>query len=323
MEFKIGDVLIPNQFILAPMAGVCNEAFRLICKEQGAGLLMAEMVSDKAIVYNNKKTIKMTYVNELEHPISMQIFGSDVESMVLAAIFVDKNTDADIIDINMGCPVNKVAKKSGAGASLLRNPSLIYDIVSNVVKSVSKPVTVKIRIGWDHDSINAVEVAKLIENAGAKAITVHGRTRSDFYNCKANYDVIKQVVEAVNIPVIGNGDVIDIASAKRMFETGCKAIAIGRGSLGNPFIFRELVNYFDYNKETPKVTNEEIYNTIVKQHKLLLDLKGEKLANLEMRSHIAWYLKGRPNSAKIKDIIFKQDSFIEVEKIIKDYLLIN
>ncbi len=321
MKFNIGNIEIPNQFILAPMAGVCNEAFRLICKEQGAGLLMAEMVSDKAIAYNNPKTLKMTKVNPLEHPVSMQIFGASVDSMVKAAKYVDEFTDCDIIDINMGCPVNKVAKKSGAGSNLLRNPELVYAITKAVVDNVKKPVTVKIRTGWYENSINAVENAKLIEKAGAKAITVHGRTRSQFYSGKANYAIIKDVVEAVSIPVIGNGDVVDIESAKKMFLTGCKGIAIGRGSLGNPFIFRELNAYFNEGKIISKPTNKEIYDIIIKQHNLLLNLKGERLANLEMRSHIAWYIKGRPNSSHIKELVFKQDSFNDVKKIIEKYLL--
>ncbi len=321
MKFKIGNVEIPNRFVLAPMAGVCNEAFRLICKENGAGLLMAEMVSDKAIMYSNKKTLKMTEVNELEHPISMQIFGSSIDSMVEAAKYVDKYTNCDIIDINMGCPVNKVAKKSGAGANLLRDPDLVYAITKAVVDNVSKPVTVKIRTGWDEQNINAVTNAKLIEKAGAKAITVHGRTRSQFYSGKANYNIIKDVVEAVNIPVIGNGDVIDIKSAEEMFKTGCQAIAIGRGCLGNPFIFRELVSYFDEGIILDKPSQKEIYDTIIKQHDLLLKLKGERLANLEMRSHIAWYIKGMPNSSKMKNLIFQQDNFVDVDKIIREYLL--
>lgn len=321
MNFKIGDILIPNQFVLAPMAGICNEAFRLICKEQGAGLLMAEMVSDKAIAYKNQKTLKMTKVNEHEHPISMQIFGASVDSLVLAAKFVDTCTDADIIDINMGCPVNKVAKKSGAGASLLKDPELVYEITKAVVNSVSKPVTVKIRAGWDKSSINAVTNAKLIEKAGAKAITIHGRTRADFYSGKADYNIIKEVVEAVNIPVVGNGDVIDIHSAKEMFKTGCKAIAIGRGALGNPFIFRELNSYFNDGIILDKPDNKEIYDTIMHQYDLLLKLKGERLANLEMRSHIAWYIKGKPNSSKIKEEVFRQNDFNKVKEIIANYLL--
>lgn len=322
MEWKIKDITIPNRLVLAPMAGITNEAFRILCKEMGCGLLVAEMVSDKAIGFQNERTLKMTKVNSLEHPISMQIFGGDVESLVNAAKYIDQYSDADIIDINMGCPVNKVAKKSHAGASLLQDPELVYNIVKNVVDNVSKPVTVKMRIGWDFDSINAVENAKMIEKGGASAITIHGRTRSQFYTGKADLEWIKKVKEAVSIPVIGNGDIIDVESAKKMLEyTGVDAIAIGRGALGNPFIFRELFEYFNNGKIIDKPTNQEIFNTILKHYQLLLDLKGEKIAMLEMRSHVAWYIKGKPGSAKIKDLCNKQTDFQEVVKIIKEYLL--
>ncbi|MDE6584704.1 MAG: tRNA dihydrouridine synthase DusB, partial [Anaeroplasmataceae bacterium] len=309
MEWKIKDITIPNQFVLAPMAGITNEAFRILCKEMGCGLVVAEMVSDKAIGFQNERTLKMTKVNSLEHPISMQIFGGDVESLVAAAKYIDQYSDADIIDINMGCPVNKVAKKSHAGAALLTNPDLVYEIVSSVVQNVSKPVTVKIRIGWDMESINAVEIAQLIEKAGASAITVHGRTRSQFYSGKADLDWIKKVKESVSIPVIGNGDIVDVATAKHMLEyTGVDAIAIGRGSLGNPFIFRELSAYFQDGTILSKPTNEELFDMIKKHHKLLCELKGEHLALLEMRGHVSWYLKGKPGSAKIKDLCNKQTS---------------
>ena len=320
MEWKIRDITIKNQLVLAPMAGVTNEAFRIICKEYGAGLVVAEMVSDKAISFKNEKTIKMTKVNEIEHPISMQIFGGDVESLVNAAKYLDLNSDCDIIDINMGCPVNKVAKKAFAGASLLKDPDKIYEIVKAVVESVKKPVTVKIRIGWDENSINCVEVAKLIEKAGASAITVHGRTRSQFYSGKANWDYIKHVVESVNIPVVGNGDIVDYKTAKEMLDyTGCKAIAIARGALGNPFIFKEINEYLDNNVIVEKPSYDEILNTILRQYDLLLKLKGERLALLEMRSHIAWYLKGLPGSAKVKDLCNKQNDFNEVKNIIINY----
>ena len=324
MEWKIRDVVIPNRLVLAPMAGVTNEAFRIICKEMNAGLVMAEMVSDKAIGFKNEKTLKMTKVNEIEHPISMQIFGGDIESLVNGAIFIDQNSDADIIDINMGCPVNKVAKKSGAGASLLTDPNRVYEIVKAVVAAVKKPVTVKIRIGWDFEHINCIENAKMIERAGASAITVHGRTRSQFYSGKADWSYIKAVKEAVSIPVIGNGDIIDYKTAKEMLDyTGCDAIAIARGALGNPFIFREIYSYLNEGIILEKPSNQEIYDTIMHHYNLLLDLKGEHLAMLEMRSHVAWYIKGMPGSAKIKDLCNKQTDFNIVRNILCEYLLGN
>ena len=322
MSFKIREIEIKNKLVLAPMAGVTNEAFRIICKEMNAGLVMAEMVSDKAIGFKNAKTLKMTRVNPIEHPISMQIFGADKESLVSAAKFIDEYSDADIIDINMGCPVNKVAKKSGAGASLLQEPEKVYEIVKAVVEAVKKPVTVKIRIGWDFDHINCVENAKLIEKAGASAICVHGRNRSQFYSGNADLKYIKMVKEAVSIPVIGNGDITDIKSAQKMFdETGCDAIAIARGALGNPFIFRELNAYFENNIILPHADNQEIFDTIVHHYNLLLELKGEHLAMLEMRSHVSWYIKGRPGSAKIKDFCNKQTDFNIVIETLRKYLL--
>ena len=322
MSFKIREIEIKNKLVLAPMAGVTNEAFRIICKEMNAGLVMAEMLSDKAIGFKNAKTLKMTRVNPIEHPISMQIFGADKESLVSAAKFIDEYSDADIIDINMGCPVNKVAKKSGAGASLLQEPEKVYEIVKAVVEAVKKPVTVKIRIGWDFDHINCVENAKLIEKAGASAICVHGRTRSQFYSGNADLKYIKMVKEAVSIPVIGNGDITDIKSAQKMFdETGCDAIAIARGALGNPFIFRELNAYFENNIILPHADNQEIFDTIVHHYNLLLELKGEHLAMLEMRSHVSWYIKGRPGSAKIKDFCNKQTDFNIVIETLRKYLL--
>ena len=320
MEWKIRDITIKNQFVLAPMAGVTNEAFRIICKTMNPGLVMAEMVSDKAIGFKNERTIGMTKVNQVEHPISMQIFGGDKESLVNAAKYIDEYSDADIIDINMGCPVLKVIK-SGSGSALLKDPDKIYDVVKAVVEAVKKPVTVKIRIGWDMESINCVEVAKKIEAAGASAITVHGRTRSQFYSGNADWKYIKMVKEAVKIPVVGNGDVISIETAKKMLdETGCDAVAIARGALGNPFLFRELDAYFSNNEIINKPSNKEIFDTILWHHKLLLDLKGEHLALLEMRSHVAWYIKGMPGSAKIKDLCNRQINFNEVIKILKEYL---
>lgn len=321
MKWKIGNVEIENQLVLAPMAGITNEAFRSICKEMGAGLVVCEMISDKALSFHNAKTIKMTGVSQNEHPLSMQIFGADKETLVYAAKWIYENTDADIIDINMGCPVNKVAKRAGAGSSLLRDPNKVYEITKAVVEVTPLPVTVKIRIGWDENNINAVENAKMIEKAGACAIAVHGRTRAQMYSGHANLDVIKDVVEAVNIPVVGNGDIVDGPSALHMLEyTGCKAIMIGRGALGNPWIFKEINAYFA-GKEFKRPSKEEIYNMIVDQYERLLKLKGERLALLEMRSHVGWYLKGMQGSAQIKNKANQALSFEEVKKILKEYLL--
>lgn len=321
MKWKIGNVEIENQLVLAPMAGITNEAFRSICKEMGAGLVVCEMISDKALSFNNAKTIKMTGVSQNEHPLSMQIFGADKETLVYAAKWIYENTDADIIDINMGCPVNKVAKRAGAGSSLLRDPNKVYEITKAVVEATPLPVTVKIRIGWDENNINAVENAKMIEKAGACAIAVHGRTRAQMYSGHANLDVIKDVVEAVNIPVVGNGDIVDGPSALHMLEyTGCKAIMIGRGALGNPWIFKEINAYFA-GEEFKRPSKEEIYNMIVDQYERLLKLKGERLALLEMRSHVGWYLKGMQGSAQIKNKANQALNFEEVKKILKEYLL--
>lgn len=321
MKWKIGNVEIENQLVLAPMAGITNEAFRSICKEMGAGLVVCEMISDKALSFHNAKTIKMTGVSQNEHPLSMQIFGADKETLVYAAKWIYENTDADIIDINMGCPVNKVAKRAGAGSSLLRDPNKVYEITKAVVEATPLPVTVKIRIGWDENNINAVENAKMIEKAGACAIAVHGRTRAQMYSGHANLDVIKDVVEAVNIPVVGNGDIVDGPSALHMLEyTGCKAIMIGRGALGNPWIFKEINAYFA-GEEFKRPSKEEIYNMIVDQYERLLKLKGERLALLEMRSHVGWYLKGMQGSAQIKNKANQALSFEEIKKILKEYLL--
>lgn len=321
MKWKIGNVEIENQLVLAPMAGITNEAFRSICKEMGAGLVVCEMISDKALSFHNAKTIKMTGVSQNEHPLSMQIFGADKETLVYAAKWIYENTDADIIDINMGCPVNKVAKRAGAGSSLLRDPNKVYEITKAVVEATPLPVTVKIRIGWDENNINAVENAKMIEKAGACAIAVHGRTRAQMYSGHANLDVIKDVVEAVNIPVVGNGDIVDGPSALHMLEyTGCKAIMIGRGALGNPWIFKEINAYFA-GEEFKRPSKEEIYNMIVDQYERLLKLKGERLALLEMRSHVGWYLKGMQGSAQIKNKANQALSFEEVKKILEEYLL--
>ena len=318
--FKIGNIEIKNNIVLAPMAGVCNSAFRKIIKEMGAGLIYAEMVSDKALVYNSKKTKDMLYMEEIERPITQQIFGSDKESFITAAKLIYEEMKPDIIDINMGCPVPKVAVKAQAGSALLKNPEKIKEIVEAVVASVPVPVTVKIRSGWDHNSINAVEVAKICEQAGASAITVHGRTRSQGYSGKVDYDIIKQVKEAVTIPVIGNGDVTSIETALKMFETGCDAIMIGRGCLGNPWLIKELVEYFENNNIIDKPTPKEKIEMCFKHMEYLSKIKCEKVTVLEMRSHIAWYLKGIPGSVEIKNMCFKATKIEELKEILNKYL---
>ena len=319
--FKIGNVVIKNNIVLAPMAGVCNSAFRKIVKEMGCGLVYAEMVSDKGLVYDSKKTRDMLYFEECERPIVQQIFGSDVDTFVKAAKMVEDIMHPDIIDINMGCPVPKVAVKAQAGAALLKDPDKIYEIVKAVKENTSVPITVKIRSGWDGNSINAVEVAKVVEKAGALAICVHGRTRSQGYSGSADLDIIKRVKESVSIPVIGNGDVRDIQSAKEMFSyTGCDAIMIGRGVLGNPWLIKKLVTYFDTGEVIEDPTYSERIEMCFHHMNYLLKIKPEKVAILEMRSHIAWYLKGVPGSMEVKRDIFKANTRDDIEKILNNYL---
>ena len=317
--FKIGNIEIKNRIILAPMAGICNSAFRKIIKEMGVGLIYAEMVSDKALVYSSKKTEDMLYMEECERPIAQQIFGSDKETFVEAAKLVYEKMHPDIIDINMGCPVPKVAIKSQAGSALLKNPKKVKEIVEAVVASVPIPVTVKIRSGWDEKNINAIEIAKVVESAGASAITIHGRTRSQGYSGKVDYEIIKKVKEAVCIPVIGNGDIIDIESAKKMVATGVDAIMIGRGVLGNPWLIRELVSYFEEGIVLDKPTNKERLEMCFHHMEYLSKIKCEKVTVLEMRSHIAWYLKGLPDSIDTKNKCFKATTIQELKEILNNY----
>ncbi|WP_390504548.1 tRNA dihydrouridine synthase DusB, partial [Staphylococcus pseudintermedius] len=290
--WKIGDVEIENRVVLAPMAGVCNSAFRLTVKEFGAGLVCAEMVSDKAILFNNPKTMKMLYIDENERPLSLQIFGGEKETLVEAAEYVDKNTTADIIDINMGCPVSKIIKCE-AGARWLLDPNKIYEMVSAVTERVSKPVTCKMRIGWDEDHIFAVENAKAAERAGAAAISLHGRTRVQMYEGKADWDIIRQVKEAVNIPVIGNGDVTSPELAEKMLkETGVDAVMIGREALGNPWMIYRTVHYLETGELIDEPQIDEKIEIALLHLNRLVDLKGEKVGVMEMRKHASWYLKG-------------------------------
>ena len=316
----IGNVEVKGKIVLAPMAGICNSAFRKIIKEMGCALVYAEMVSDKAIFYRNEKTRDMLFMEQIERPIAQQIFGSDKESFVEAAKYIEKVMNPDIIDINMGCPVPKVALKSQAGAALLKNPEKIYEIVSSVVAAVKCPVTVKIRSGWDQNSINAVEVAKICEKAGASAITVHPRTRSQGYSGQADWSIIKKVKENVHIPVIGNGDITDIYKAKAMLEeTGCDLIMIGRGVLGNPWLIREINAYLEDGTILPKPTNEEKIDMCLKHLNYLSQIKPEKLACLEIRNHIAWYLKGIKNANNLKTKVYQMTKLCDIIDLIKQF----
>ena len=320
MKWKIGNVEIKNQVVLAPMAGICNSCFRRIIKEMGCGLIYAEMVSDKAIFFNNKKTIDMLYMEDYERPIVQQIFGSDKDSFLEAAKYIEKNMKPDIIDINMGCPVPKVAVRAQAGAALLKNPGKIYDIVSSVVKVVDVPVTVKIRSGWDSNSINAVEVAKICEKAGASAICVHPRTRAQGYSGYSDWNIIKQVKEAVSIPVIGNGDIKSCYDAKKMLDdTGCDAIMVGRGVLGNPWLIKQIECYLDKGIIIDPPKDYEKINMAINHLVGLKQQKCEKIAILEIRNHIAWYLKGLKKSGEIKDLIYKSKSISDIISILNVY----
>ena len=319
--FKIGNIELKNNVVLAPMAGISNSAYRTIIKEMGAGLIYAEMVSDKALSYGSQKTIDMLYMTDMERPIAQQIFGSDKESFVKAAQYIEKTMKPDIIDINMGCPVPKVAIKNQAGSALLKNPEKVYEIVSSVVTAVKVPVTVKIRSGWDSNSINAVEIAKMVERAGASAITVHPRTRSQGYTRKADWNIIRDVKQNVSIPVIGNGDIRTCYDAKKMLdETGCDAIMIGRGVLGNPWLIKECVDYLEKGIEPEEVPMKEKIKMIKRHYELLEQTKCEKLALLEMRTHTAWYLKGIKNSTKLKEAIFKTKTKEEFMNLLNTFL---
>lgn len=320
MKWNIGNVEIKNQVVLAPMAGICNSAFRRIAKEMGAGLIYAEMVSDKALLYKSKKTEDMLYMKDEERPISQQIFGSDKELFVEAAKIVCEKMHPDIIDINMGCPVPKVAVSAQAGAALLKNPDKVYEIVKSVVEAVSIPVTVKIRSGWDKNSINAIEIAKVCERAGASAICVHPRTRSQRYEGLSDWNIIKEVKESISIPVIGNGDIRNVDDAKRMIElTNCDAVMIGRGVLGNPWLIRDIVNYLEDGALPKVISKDEKIDMCIKHMNYLLSFKDEKTAVLEMRSHIAWYLKGLDGVNEVKREIFKATTEKDVLEILTKF----
>ena len=302
MRLRIGNVELENNLILAPMAGVTDMSFRQLCREQGCGLLVTEMVSAKAILYNNKNTETLLEIHPDEQPVSLQFFGSDPQIMSEMAKRVEERP-FDIMDINMGCPVPKVVK-NGEGSALMKNPKLAGEIISAMVKKLKKPVTVKFRKGFNDQSVNAVEFAKMAEQSGAAAVTVHGRTREQFYSGKADWDIIRQVKEAVSIPVIGNGDIFTPEDAARMMEeTGCDGVMAARGAKGNPWLFHRINHYLETGEILPQPSLSEIRDMILRHARLQVEYKGEFIAMREMRKHVAWYTAGCPHSAALRNDI--------------------
>ncbi|HBG4090106.1 TPA: tRNA dihydrouridine synthase DusB [Clostridioides difficile] len=316
---KIGNLELKNKVFLSPMAGVTDLPFRLICKEQGCGLLYTEMINGKALCYDDENTKKMLKIEEEEHPVAVQIFGSEPEFMGRAAEIMNDYSN-EILDINMGCPAPKVVK-NGDGSALMKNPKLAEEVLRAVVKNSKKPVTLKIRKGWDDNSVNAVEIAKIAEDCGISALAIHGRTREQFYTGKADWDIIAEIKKNLSIPVIGNGDVFTIEDSINMLDkTGCDAIMIGRGAQGNPWIFKRINHYMNTGEILPEPTFNEKISTAIKHLKLAVEEHGEYVAVREMRKHIAWYLKGLRNSAKLRDEINKIEDYQEVVSKLEYYM---
>ncbi|HGM1551550.1 TPA: tRNA dihydrouridine synthase DusB [Clostridioides difficile] len=316
---KIGNLELKNKVFLSPMAGVTDLPFRLICKEQGSGLLYTEMINGKALCYDDENTKKMLKIEDEEHPVAVQIFGSEPEFMGRAAEIMNDYSN-EILDINMGCPAPKVVK-NGDGSALMKNPKLAEEVLRAVVKNSKKPVTLKIRKGWDDNSVNAVEIAKIAEDCGISALAIHGRTREQFYTGKADWDIIAEIKKNLSIPVIGNGDVFTIEDSINMLDkTGCDAIMIGRGAQGNPWIFKRINHYMNTGEILPEPTLNEKISTAIKHLKLAVEEHGEYVAVREMRKHIAWYLKGLRNSAKLRDEINKIEDYQEVVSKLEYYM---
>lgn len=314
---KIGNVVLDNNIILAPMAGVSDLPFRLLCKEQGVGMTSSEMVSAKAISFHNKNTEALLETAPQERPVSLQLFGSDPDIISEMAAYIEERP-FDVLDINMGCPVPKVAG-NGEGSALMRNPKLVGEIVSKTVSKIKKPVTVKIRKGFTEQEVNAVEIAKIAEASGAAAVAVHGRTREQYYSGKADWDIIRQVKEAVKIPVIGNGDVTSPQTAKQLLdETGCDGIMVGRAAQGNPWIFHEIRHYLETGELLPRPSKAEVRDMMLRHARMQIEYKGEYIGMREMRKHVSWYTAGYPNSAKLRGVINAVESYEELEALLME-----